>query len=219
MSTVRYEIEYFPVPGRAEVARLILAAAGAEWSDKSVTWGEWNDKKDGTPFGQMPVLVEYKKDEETFRVAQAHTIERYLARKFGFAGSSEQDMAILDSIGELHTALYMFTRGAPEVERPALKAKFLSTSLPTTYKFHQRFLQKNGDNGHYLGQSLTWPDIYLFYMMEELIEMEGREFLAGVPAWEKVFQVVGEVEGVKAYVGSDKRIKNGPILKGGDPHV
>ena len=50
---------------------------------------------------QMPVLFEYNdRNEEVFRLAESHAIERYLARKFALAGSNDQEFATLDSIAE-----------------------------------------------------------------------------------------------------------------------
>ena len=43
--------------------------------------------------------------------------------------------------------------------------------------------------------------------MESFVGMEGAGVVQKYPAWGKVFDVVGRDEGVKAYVGSEKRIR------------
>ena len=54
MST--YKLYYFNGRGRAEVARLIFAAAGQKYVDIRWEHNEWPLHKGEMPLGQMPVL-------------------------------------------------------------------------------------------------------------------------------------------------------------------
>ena len=45
-----YKIVYFNARGAAEISRLVLAAAGAEYEDERVEREDWPSKKPGKPF-------------------------------------------------------------------------------------------------------------------------------------------------------------------------
>jgi glutathione S-transferase len=65
---------YFPLPGRAEVARLLLTIGNVEFVDKCIEFADWPAFKSNTPFGTVPVLeVDGKK------IAQTAAIDRYCA--------------------------------------------------------------------------------------------------------------------------------------------
>ncbi|KAJ3037309.1 hypothetical protein HDV00_001804 [Rhizophlyctis rosea] len=213
MST-HYKLLYFPLRGRAETARMILAAGDADWQNEFIQWGpDWDGRKDGTPFGHIPILEEYTSPTATeppFRVAETHAVERYLARKFGFVGNDEKEAAVIDSVAEsifeLHTAFYMYTRGASAAEKPTLREKFNTTMLPTFYKFHSRILEKNGNSGHYVGSKLSYADIYLFAMLESYTFVEGSDALEAYPVFKKVMETVMRCDGIRKYVESDGRV-------------
>jgi glutathione S-transferase len=65
---------YFPIPGRAEVARLLLTISNVDFEDKRIEFSDWPAFKPKTPFGSLPVLeVDGKK------IAQSAAIDRYCA--------------------------------------------------------------------------------------------------------------------------------------------
>ncbi|KAJ3048860.1 hypothetical protein HK097_010137 [Rhizophlyctis rosea] len=208
----RYELVYFPMRGKAETSRLLLVAGGANWSNKTAQWPE---EKDSMPFGQMPLLIEYNESgEEVIRLAQSHAIERYLARKFGLAGSNEIEIAILDSIIEsirdLHDAFIYYARKAPEVEKAAHRETYLNTTLPNGLKYLARFLEKNGNNRYYVGNKLSYAELYLYVLVEFATTFEGPEFIKPYPELQRVVDLVQKHTGVKQYVDSPDRV---PIFK------
>jgi len=60
----------------------------------------WPAEITETPFGQLPVLIEYLPNDSEIRISQSQSIIRYLARKFSLNGSNEIEATILDSINE-----------------------------------------------------------------------------------------------------------------------
>ncbi|CAF4284080.1 unnamed protein product, partial [Rotaria sp. Silwood2] len=54
MST--YKLYYFNARGRAEVSRLIFAAAGQKYEDIRYERDQWPSHKSEMPLGQIPVL-------------------------------------------------------------------------------------------------------------------------------------------------------------------
>ncbi|WAR26400.1 SCR11-like protein, partial [Mya arenaria] len=65
-------------PGRAEVSRLLLAAAGKAFEDVRVDFAQWGDLKKDMPQGTLPVL----EVDGKMKISQSGSIARYLAREF-----------------------------------------------------------------------------------------------------------------------------------------
>ena len=113
------KLTYFGIKGRAELSRLILAAAEMPYEDNRVTNEQWAVLKpseyqlkllDGkhtaynltchfssfipaTPFGSLPIL-EYDGEE----LAQSITVARFLAKKCGLGGRNELESAQADMV-------------------------------------------------------------------------------------------------------------------------
>ncbi|CAJ0968796.1 unnamed protein product [Ranitomeya imitator] len=106
-----YTLTYFPIRGRAEVIRLLLADQGASWTDDEVQMQDWaagiRDLKKNAVFGQIPRF-----QDGDFVLYQTCTILRYLARKYGISGSNEKEIAIIeminDGVEDLRTKYYIF---------------------------------------------------------------------------------------------------------------
>ena len=107
---------YFDVPGRGELARLILNYAGIPFEDFRFKEEEWPTIKPSDwclrldyvissiqyicmesilfldmPFGQVPVL-----EVDGKLLAQSHTISRFLARRYGLGGKSQWEQSLAD---------------------------------------------------------------------------------------------------------------------------
>ncbi|CAF2185006.1 unnamed protein product [Rotaria magnacalcarata] len=78
MST--YKLYYFNGRGRAEIARLIFAAAGEKVEDIRYEGSKWPSYKSKIPLGQMPVL-----EVDGVKLPQSMAIARFLAKQFDLA--------------------------------------------------------------------------------------------------------------------------------------
>jgi len=79
----KFEIFYFPMQGRAEYVRLVLAFAKADWESKNVEdWAKEKTSTKGLLFKQVPMLIETTASGDEHRLVQTGTIIRYLAKKF-----------------------------------------------------------------------------------------------------------------------------------------
>lgn len=79
MST--YKLYYFNIRARAEISRLIFAAAGQKFEDIRYEYSEWASHKAEMPLGQMPVL-EY----DGVKLPKTVTIARFLGKQFHLTG-------------------------------------------------------------------------------------------------------------------------------------
>ena len=86
-----YKLTYFNGRGRAELSRLIFAAAGVQFTDERVT--NWPTGKEDAPLGQLPYLT-----VDGVKLPQSLSIARYLAKQFKLAGADDLAQAKADAI-------------------------------------------------------------------------------------------------------------------------
>jgi len=78
----KYTIFYFPIQGRAEAIRLLLAYAKVNWENKFVS--DWQNEKfntQGLLYRQVPLLIETTASGKENRLVQSCAITHYLATK------------------------------------------------------------------------------------------------------------------------------------------
>ncbi|VDP05095.1 unnamed protein product [Heligmosomoides polygyrus] len=144
MRMVQYKLTYFDGRGTAEIIRQVFAVAKQEFTDVRFSHEEWPKHKAEMPFGQLPVL-----EVDGKQLAQSFAIVRFLARKFGLAGKTAFDEALVDSMAD--------------------QIKDFITEIRPFAKVALGF--EKGDLVRYLvGDSLTWADLYL----AEFAEMEKK---------------------------------------------
>lgn len=71
---VQYKLYYFNSKGRAELVRLVFAAAGQEYEDVRFEREQWPEHKDKAPFGQCPFIEVYEGDKKEFALSQSVSI-------------------------------------------------------------------------------------------------------------------------------------------------
>ena len=76
-----YKLYYFNGRGRAEIARLIFAAAGRAFEDIRYDHNEWKSHKPQMLLGQIPIL-----EFNGIKLPQSLSIARFLAKQFQLAG-------------------------------------------------------------------------------------------------------------------------------------
>ncbi|XP_031797738.1 glutathione S-transferase P [Sarcophilus harrisii] len=88
-----YTITYFPVRGRCEAMRMLLADQGQTWKEDVVTKDMWmkGDLKATCLYGQLPKFA-----DGDFILYQSNAILRYLGRQLGLYGKDNREAALLD---------------------------------------------------------------------------------------------------------------------------
>jgi len=167
MSSVK--LTYFNLKGRAELARLILAQAEAQYEDRRITKEEWLSLKPTTPLGQLPIL-----EVEGRTIAQSFTIARYLARQHGLAGNNdlaaaEADM-VIDSLVELLGPMADMMREKDEQKVAEKRKMFTEETLPGWLAAMEKLLMERGGK-HFAGGELSWADLAVFNLIDN---MKGR---------------------------------------------
>ncbi|XP_070544989.1 S-crystallin SL11-like [Ptychodera flava] len=206
MSTYKYKLTYFNFNARAEVIRLIFAAAGVQYEDERLAVSpfeqEWAVVNKSFPFQQLPVL----EIEGGVVLAQSHAIARYLANEFGFAGKTNLEKAKVDMIADATEELYSPMRvyfHAKYNNAKHLQAAFddIFVKLPHGMSNLERLLTKNnGGDGFFVGDSLTWADLKFFGRIGNNIQRLNPEFLKQYPKLNTLCDRVAAIPRIKEWI-------------------
>jgi glutathione S-transferase len=170
MST--YKLTYFNARGRAEISRLIFAAAGQEFEDIRVEHADWPSKKAQTPLGQMPVL-----EFDGVKLPQSLTIARFLAKQFHLAGKDNLEQAkvdaVVDTITDLIAPVLPIRMEKDETKKKELMKKFFEEDLPKHLQNLEGLSKLYGNGGpFFVGNHLTWADLLFQTFGETLVGMD-----------------------------------------------
>ncbi|KAF9131177.1 hypothetical protein BGW39_002147 [Mortierella sp. 14UC] len=162
-----FVLHYMKAMGRAVTIRVMLHLKGIKYTNKVITADEVATNRAALPFGQVPVLIETKADGTTLELGESLAIEHYLAEKFGWLGSTAEEAALLKSISlNIYFSLYnnCFVAKVPINEAIAdPQSAFNAKALPLFIATHERWLLRNGNNGHFFGDKLTYPDLTMLH--------------------------------------------------------
>jgi glutathione S-transferase len=195
---------YFPMRGRAELLRVVLAEAGIEYDEQPIEQKALAGSPD-LPFGAVPVWVE----ADGFRLAQSMAIVRHVASGAGLMGKTARERALCDQMlgafedvrGEVRR---MFT-ASPE-RRAALDKELAEVILPRWLGRLDRVLAANGGGaGFVVGDQLTVADLALYYLLESLRDNGYAEAVAGQPRLAAFFERIGARPRIAAWTRSPRR--------------
>ncbi|CAF0927056.1 unnamed protein product [Rotaria sordida] len=164
-----YKLFYFNLRARAEISRLIFAAAGQKFQDVRYERNEWLSHKNEMPLGQMPVL-----EFNGTKLPQSLSIARFLAKQFQLAGRDNFEQAKVDAvIDTINDAMMIFMpirRQEDEMKKKELMKKFFADQLPKHLKNLEILGKLYGDGGpFFVGNHLTWADLYFYDILETLL--------------------------------------------------
>ncbi|CAG5117598.1 unnamed protein product [Candidula unifasciata] len=168
MANAELTLYYFDTKGRAEVARLILAAAGKEFTDIRFSLENWPEYKILAPFGQCPFI---KVDDKIF--AQSLAINLFLAREFGFYGETNLEALEIDQITQLVEDLVSCCLDAIHMDNGEEKKKEIEkikvNKSPKFLENFEKLLKENG-TGFFVGDRLTLADIAVFDVITGMLK-------------------------------------------------
>ncbi|VTJ51162.1 Hypothetical predicted protein [Marmota monax] len=92
-----YTIVYFPVRGRCEAMRMLLADQGQSWKEEVVTPDTWQQGslKASCVYGQLP-----KFQDGDLNLYQSNAILRHLGRSLGLYGKDQREAALVDMVND-----------------------------------------------------------------------------------------------------------------------
>uniref|UniRef100_A0A8C6CBI2 Glutathione S-transferase P n=1 Tax=Monodon monoceros TaxID=40151 RepID=A0A8C6CBI2_MONMO len=90
-----YTIVYFPVRGRCEAMRMLLADQDQSWKEEVVTMETWPSLKASCLYGQLP-----KFQDGDLTLYQSNAILRHLGRSLGLYGKDQREAALVDVVND-----------------------------------------------------------------------------------------------------------------------
>ncbi|XP_052781821.1 glutathione S-transferase 1-like isoform X1 [Mya arenaria] len=173
-----YKLTYFDARGTAEFARLVFKQAGQEFEDVRIPMDQWPGIKEEQPMKALPVL-----EIDGRKFCQSAAIVRYLGKKFGLMGSDEEEGLVVDELMEVFAEmvnkhLVGFKTEQDESKKLELVKKFKEETFPLYSSFIEKRLDenknKNGEDGYYVGKTVTVADLGIYYMMFKIREFMKR---------------------------------------------
>ncbi|XP_052781761.1 glutathione S-transferase 1-like [Mya arenaria] len=207
-----YKLIYFESRGVAELARLVFKQAGQKFEDVRVPQDQWPNVKEEQPMKSLPVL-----EIDGRKYCQSAAIVRYLGRKFGLMGSDEEEGLVIDELLEMFSEMmnkhivkiYMDQDDTKKME--LLKA-FKEDSLPVYMNLIEKRLEenrkKNGEDGFYVGSSVTLGDLTIYNYMFAICTFMGN---FGLDPLEGRVAISGLVTKVEQPPNIAKWIKERPV--------
>ena len=183
-----YKLYYWPmIQGRGEVIRLSFEEAGVEYIDVARNNQGQEDNQNAiidilqnnnlmSPPFAPPFLI-----DGDIMIAQAAAILQYLAPKIGLIGESQEEqifahqiqLTVSDFLTEVHDthhpiASELFYEDQIE-ESKRRSANFIKIRIPKYLNYFEKIISNNKSNsGWLIGNSLTYPDLSLFQIIEGL---------------------------------------------------
>ncbi|KAF9919040.1 hypothetical protein BX616_002704 [Lobosporangium transversale] len=223
-NNVSYKVLYLKLHGMAATTRAILAVSGVKW--ENIYPSDWVSEKPHTPLGVMPILYEIHRSSPSLpstnpglvlEIPESEAIERYLARKFGLLGQDEWEETAINVFYSSSNAIMSFyinkvLLAFPDIKQRELE-KFLTKDLPVWISQHEKWLAKNGNNGHYVGDQLSLADIRSVICLERFMAIpecnpqtnsERNMFSLATPGLFKLKQVLDSRPGYAAWISSEE---------------
>jgi glutathione S-transferase len=215
-----YQLWYWPdIPGRGEFVRLAMEAAEIDYEDMAREHGAEAILEDlASRQGIRPFAPPYLVDGELCIGQTAHILA-YLADRHDFGGGDlETDLQLIqlqldvtDMVAEVHAVHHPVSGNLYYQEQmdAAYEAaqNFRDHRLPKFLDHFEQALEENG-GPFILGEQWTHVDTSLFQLMEGLDYMFPRRMAElDYPRLELVRGAVMEIEGVEAYLASDRRLE------------
>jgi len=187
----KLKLSYFDLRDRGETSRYLLAIGGVEYEDHRYpfvfgTPGDWSTlktdefdaaRKAGTldaNLGRVPIL-----EVDGLEIPQSKAIERYLGKAFGLMGSTDEEAALVDALGEHCRDVYSLFMAA---ERGGKMDDFFATQLPDLLaKFEKAVVKANGNGKFLTGDDLSLADVQLYVLLTNIVGDKAKPAYAETP--------------------------------------
>ncbi|GBF92103.1 hypothetical protein Rsub_04450 [Raphidocelis subcapitata] len=211
-----FTIYYFPIRGRAEVAKLVCAYAKEPWKLVEHSYEEQKNDLDTWPFGQSPRAVD---EDSGANIVQSNAIIRHLARKHKLYGANEEEMTkvdiLLDAVEDLrmkYVPLIYVGKLEPKAKEEYWKthgdkAGINGRNGGAHFEYLERLLKKAGGTW-FVGPAPTAADLAVYdiihlHLRDQLFPEEMKAQYPGLVAHH---DRVEALPGVKEYLASPDRL-------------
>ncbi|PVU95789.1 hypothetical protein BB560_005844 [Smittium megazygosporum] len=192
-----YILCYFDVDSCGWLTRALLSLAEVEYKN---VFPDWPADKAKTPFGRFPVLTEIAQDGSKFVIAESRVIELYLADKFGFLPKDrEQRTVVMQYYFQVADVFEWFEIHTFYFNSEISREKY-TNRIKTFIERHEPILAQS-KSGYYYGDSLTLPDIFLYYLYKTITGLQDQSLnyfaTEQIPAISRLIAKVEENTSIK----------------------
>ena len=169
-----YRLHYFPIRGRGEQIRVLLAALGVSYDNELIDGERFGALRGEGPqrlaFGALPML-----EDGDLRLVQGPAIMAYIGRAHGAAPTEPAAAAMAESITlgaeDLRMKYFgLFGDGAAEKQKEFLEGNWESRWLPA----FEALLERNNSAVYFVGDSLTFADAAVWDVLDAMVNhIEG----------------------------------------------
>ncbi|XP_070540879.1 glutathione S-transferase-like [Ptychodera flava] len=206
------KLTYFPLPGRAEAARLCFSHAGVDFEDKRVTFEEWGAMKaamagDDGPLFKLDSLPWLEVDGD--EISQSMAITRYAASVTGLDGKTSIEKAKVDMILSAHEDLNDSSGkliGVSPEKKEEVVAEVLETFKKNLEPLEKMLNENNGGKAWIVGDSVTVADLAIFGFLQQadmslMMAQCGKELASelDIPGLLALKQRVAAIEQLQDY--------------------
>eukprot|EP00878_Enallax_costatus_P004329 GHUV01004560.1.p1 GENE.GHUV01004560.1~~GHUV01004560.1.p1 ORF type:complete len:225 (+),score=64.82 GHUV01004560.1:496-1170(+) len=163
-------LTYFPVPARAEIARLAFTVGKVDFEDKRINPAEWPNLKSSMPFGQLPTL---QIGDNTY--AESNAIDRYAGKVAGLIPEDPElalvaDQAYFFVVQDIHNGLIApINRIKDPEEQTKARQELVAIGGPLRDRLQQLTNIVANKRGKFLtGDKLSLGDLAIFNTLSGL---------------------------------------------------
>ncbi|GAB9473617.1 Hematopoietic prostaglandin d synthase [Globisporangium polare] len=197
MSPAQIKLTYFPITGRAELARLLFTYGGVAFEDNRVAGPVFGAMKPTLPLGQLPVL-----EVDGVVYAQSMAIARYAAKASGLYPEDAAQALRVDMVSEtlvdlLNVFIDIKFKTSDETLKAEKSAKFVAEGLPKSLATLEGLVQSK----YFVGDSATLADVQLFDIAHNALKPSFPELsMAAYPKLEAIVEAVKVNANIAAYL-------------------
>ncbi|XP_062823176.1 glutathione S-transferase P isoform X1 [Anolis carolinensis] len=206
----KYTLTYFPIRGRGETTRMLLADQKQEWSEDVVTREIWQkgDLKKSCVFGQVPRF-----QDGDFVLVQSNAILRHLARNHGLYGQDAREATLLDMVNDGVEDLRVKYSRLIYQNYEAGKAEYIEALPAQLRPFENLLAQNDGGKGFIVGKKISFVDYNLLDILQLHLVL-APNCLDSFPLLAAYVQRLNARPHLKTYLESEGR-KQRPINNNG----
>jgi glutathione S-transferase len=203
------KLYYFDGRGICEPIRWILSYGGVDFEDNRAPMDKFPptlppDIKAKSRWGQVPV-VEF----EGKSLTQSTAVTRYFARKYKLVPEDAYLAALcdeyVDATKDSMQGLFPIILHPDPKEKEEKLKEYFKTFRTRFLDVFESIVKANGGKGHLVGDSLTWADIVLAYLLDHFKLLLGVDLTEGYPNIKNVKDMVMTTPKIKAWI--EKRPK------------
>jgi len=189
--------------GRAEVARYMFAISGTPYTDDRVT--DWGSFKSKTPYGQMPVLA-----VGDAVIPQSGAIERFLARRLGFYGSTDIENALIEAAAEQIRDIALAYW--PIMKDDTKATEWFSGGFLALLGGLEKDYTRSGTH-FVVGKKITYAEVLLYALLNDSTGLLANRKEELAKALKTVPKVSAAIENTAKNEGLQKWIKERPVTE------